>query len=419
MAPAAAPVAASLAAPPGGDSLARVIWRNLDSTPLDIDTGVDPALAQAVADALATHTVPLVARRDGRVEPLASGVFYRAGQRLCLVTCRHVFDDGATLGDLGVALPRLGRVRWLRETRARLLAHPEHDLAVILIGAGEFERELRRAWPALPLEDFDEARVHALVLAGYAYAQIRRVDDVLHARPVVVFARWLQSGADVRASYARTARRADGLPVPSPELDGASGATLWACERWPPTAATCCSRPPCSSPSSTMPTCAARRSRRCAAWCSRPEMSRRAVFLLLAALFAGLLGGCAHGPDPAAVASVLQTDRDFAERAAAAGLRVAFLEYAAPDAMLFRAGVGPIRGEKAIGDSFAGVGDARLEWSPEAAEVAASGELAYTWGWYTFSAGGKSSTGNYVSIWRRIDGRWRYVVDLGVPAPKP
>jgi hypothetical protein len=217
-----------LAAAGRGDSLARVIWRNLDSTPLDIDTGVEPALAQAVADALASHTVPLVARRDGRVEPLASGVFYRHGQRLWLVTCRHVFDDGAALGDLGVVLPRPGRVRWLREARTRLLAHPEHDLAAILVGAGEFERELRRAWPALPLAEFDQAQVHALVLAGYAYAQIRRIDDVLHARPLVVFARWLQSGGDVRASYARTARRADGLPVHSPALDGASGATLWA-----------------------------------------------------------------------------------------------------------------------------------------------------------------------------------------------
>jgi ketosteroid isomerase-like protein len=141
--------------------------------------------------------------------------------------------------------------------------------------------------------------------------------------------------------------------------------------------------------------------------------------VLSGATFAGFLGGCAHGPEPAAVASVLQADRDFAARAAGAGLRAAFVEYAAPDAMLFRAGVGPIRGAAAIGESFAGTDEARLEWSPEAAEAAASGELAYTWGWYTFSAGGQSSTGNYVSIWRRIDGRWRYVVDLGVPAPRP
>jgi len=217
-----------LAAAGDSDSLARVIWHRLETTPIDIDTGVEPAIARAVADALAAHAVPLVARRDGRVEPLASGVFYRAGQRLWLVTCRHVFDDGAVLGDLGIALPTLGRVRWLHEARARLLVHPEHDLAAILVGAGELERDVCRAGRVLPLADFDDAPAHALVLAAYPYSQMRRVDAVLHARPIVVFARCLQSGREVRASYARTARRADGLPVHSPALDGASGATLWA-----------------------------------------------------------------------------------------------------------------------------------------------------------------------------------------------
>jgi ketosteroid isomerase-like protein len=140
---------------------------------------------------------------------------------------------------------------------------------------------------------------------------------------------------------------------------------------------------------------------------------------MVAAVLMVLLGACAHvGSGPAAEA-VMQADRDFAARAAAVGLRQAFVEYAAPDAVIFRAGVGPIRGRAAIGDSFAGTGAATLSWAPEAAEVAASGDLAYTWGWYTYSADGKSSTGNYVSIWRRVDGRWQYVVDLGVPAPRP
>jgi hypothetical protein len=212
----------------GDDSLARMLWQRLETTPIDIDTGIDPAVARTVADALSAHAVPVVARRDGRIEPLASGAFYRAGERLWLATCRHVFDDGAALGDLGVALPAAGRVCWLREARPRLLAHPRHDLAAILIGAGSVEREIRRAWPVLPLGQFDDTPAQALVLAAYPYAQMRRIESVLHARPVVVFARWLPSDADVRASYARFACRADGQRVHAPPLDGASGATLWA-----------------------------------------------------------------------------------------------------------------------------------------------------------------------------------------------
>lgn len=203
-------------------------WRPLEATPLDIDTGIAPALAQTIAAALAAHAVPLVALRDGRAEPLASGAFYRLGERLLLVTCRHVFDGGAALGDLGIALPQ-GRIRWLRAARARVLAHPEHDLAAILIGASEVERELRRLWPVLPLAPgLDRQPAQALVLAAWPYAQMRRVDAVLHARLLVVFARLLADGEDVRASYARIAVRADGAQVHSPALDGASGATLWA-----------------------------------------------------------------------------------------------------------------------------------------------------------------------------------------------
>jgi ketosteroid isomerase-like protein len=143
----------------------------------------------------------------------------------------------------------------------------------------------------------------------------------------------------------------------------------------------------------------------------------KAILTLIA--LACVVAGCAHRPEPPSVASVMQADRDFAARAAAAGMQAAFVEYAAPDAVIFRAGVGPIRGSAAIGEAFAGTGNATLAWEPAAAEVAASGELAYTWGWYTFSAEGKSSTGNYVSVWRLIDGRWRYVIDLGVSAPRP
>ena len=212
-----------------------MIWQRVETTPIDIDSGVAPPLALAIAAALASHAVPVLVQREGRLEPLASGVFYRAGERLWLVTCRHLFDGGVVLGDLGVALPALGRVRWLRDARARVLVHPEHDMAAISIGTPEIARELRRAWPVLPLPDEFEAvaPAQALVLAAYPYAQMRRVDAVLHARPVIVFARQLGGGHDVLASYAYTALRADGLAVRAPALDGASGATLWALRAGP------------------------------------------------------------------------------------------------------------------------------------------------------------------------------------------
>jgi ketosteroid isomerase-like protein len=50
----------------------------------------------------------------------------------------------------------------------------------------------------------------------------------------------------------------------------------------------------------------------------------------------------------------------------------------------------------------------------------ASARCADTWGYFRWTAtdgSGKQNTGNYVTIWRKIDGRWKWVVDLGVQAP--
>jgi hypothetical protein len=87
------------------------------------------------------------------------------------------------------------------------------------------------------------------------------------------------------------------------------------------------------------------------------------------AVLACLLAGCAHVTGTPSVASVMQADRDFAARARSAGLRAAFVEYAAPDAILFRDGVGPIRGSAAIGESFAGADGVTLTWAPEEAHM--------------------------------------------------
>lgn len=132
------------------------------------------------------------------------------------------------------------------------------------------------------------------------------------------------------------------------------------------------------------------------------------------AMLAGLGSAAAQA---APLDEVMEADRAFARYAAQHGAQAAFVEFAAPDALMFRAGVGPIRGRAAIGEAFAGT-TAQPAWAPEGGDVAASGDLAWTWGWFTWTPKeGKPLTGNYVSVWRRTDGRWRWVVDLGVPGP--
>jgi hypothetical protein len=198
---------------------------------LDVDSGVTSARAQAVTEALCRRIVPLLVLRSGRLEPLASGCLYLSVGHLVLVTCRHVFDDGVALGDLVLPLGDSGRWLALRALEARFMAHPERDIAAIDLRSRSACAALRRFWRIVPFDphaDVDACATQRLVVAGYPYAQMRRIDGAVFARPLVFFARpVVLRGASLHATYARTARRVDGVVVHAPELDGVSGATVW------------------------------------------------------------------------------------------------------------------------------------------------------------------------------------------------
>jgi hypothetical protein len=66
-----------------------------------------------------------------------------------------------------------------------------------------------------------------------------------------------------------------------------------------------------------------------------------------------------------------------------------------------------------------------LTWTPIKADMAASGDLGYTYGTYVFTSKNKegklvASYGKYTSIWKKQkDGEWKVVVDMGNSSPEP
>jgi len=66
-----------------------------------------------------------------------------------------------------------------------------------------------------------------------------------------------------------------------------------------------------------------------------------------------------------------------------------------------------------------------LTWMPVKADMAASGDLGYTYGNYIYTAKNKegklvTSYGKYTSIWKKQkDGHWKVVVDMGNSSPEP
>lgn len=117
---------------------------------------------------------------------------------------------------------------------------------------------------------------------------------------------------------------------------------------------------------------------------------------------------------------ILDVEGDFAAMAGKEGIPEAFIFYAAEDAVLMR-GDQLFIGKQELVDHFAQntsqPQDENLSWKPDFVDVSASGDLAYTYGPFTYSY--TDSTGNTVehkgvfhTVWKRqADGSWRFVWD--------
>jgi ketosteroid isomerase-like protein len=115
----------------------------------------------------------------------------------------------------------------------------------------------------------------------------------------------------------------------------------------------------------------------------------------------------------------MAADQAFAKLSADSGAVMAFTSFLAADAVQMPSGSAIISGRDSIIAAMSSGPEFALLWEPKHAEVAASGELGWTWGVYEahFSAGeGEEvvSAGKYLNIWRKQDdGSWKVVVDMG------
>lgn len=140
------------------------------------------------------------------------------------------------------------------------------------------------------------------------------------------------------------------------------------------------------------------------------------TIVVLCALFAA--GTAVQAQDP--VEALMDTDRAFAAHSSEHGLRAAFLEYMAENAVVLRASGAPLAGRAAYAEATANGGDeGELDWAPEQAAVSDDGTLGYTWGYYVHTAldekgAAKETRGKYLSVWRlQEDGTWKFIADIG------
>ncbi len=155
---------------------------------------------------------------------------------------------------------------------------------------------------------------------------------------------------------------------------------------------------------------------------------KRSVFLAAAALVVS--SGCSQeGPMsfPPSADILMQADRDF-DAAVAEGGSAAWASWFASDGRMVQPGIGLIQGRDKIQPLMVGLDDPNtsLRWTPDYAEIAASGDLGWTTGTYVSEGVAPDGSvargeGRYVSIWTLdAQGAWKVAIDLGNPTgPRP
>ncbi len=114
---------------------------------------------------------------------------------------------------------------------------------------------------------------------------------------------------------------------------------------------------------------------------------------------------------------IRQTDIEFSNFSKINGMKAAFLRYADSGTVLLRSNHNPITGKEAF-EYIQSISDTSitLTWMPEAVQLAASGDLGYTYGVYNFTGKDTTYEGTYVTIWKKQpDGSWKFVLDSGNP----
>jgi ketosteroid isomerase-like protein len=121
-----------------------------------------------------------------------------------------------------------------------------------------------------------------------------------------------------------------------------------------------------------------------------------------------------------------QLEADFMKAAVEKGSQ-GYLSYYAEDAAELPNGEDALHGRENIAKTMGFLDDKNnhLTWTPVYADMAASGDLGYTYGTFEFRSKDKDGKptveyGKYVSIWKKQkDGSWKVVMDMGNSSPLP
>nr|WP_294877092.1 DUF4440 domain-containing protein [uncultured Pedobacter sp.] len=135
-------------------------------------------------------------------------------------------------------------------------------------------------------------------------------------------------------------------------------------------------------------------------------------FLYTIAVASMTIGAYAQKSD-GSTKSLVKAEKDFAANLAKNGAKTAFTTYSAADGLVFRPN--PVNAKT----FYATEDDTKdLSWTPAYAKVSRSGDWGFTTGPFTLT-GKETQYGQYLSVWKAVNGKWELALDLGTTHNKP
>ncbi|SES07028.1 nuclear transport factor 2 family protein [Pedobacter rhizosphaerae] len=137
------------------------------------------------------------------------------------------------------------------------------------------------------------------------------------------------------------------------------------------------------------------------------QLSSTAVALLIT------LGAFAQKSD-GTTKSLINAEKEFAKSIAKNGEKESYIEYSSANTLVFRPN--PVNAKTFYASQSKG--ETELTWEPNLAKVSRSGDLGFTTGPYEIG-GSEKKYGQYLSIWKSENGKWKLAIDLGTTSNKP
>jgi ketosteroid isomerase-like protein len=112
--------------------------------------------------------------------------------------------------------------------------------------------------------------------------------------------------------------------------------------------------------------------------------------------------------------SLVNAEKEFAKSIAKNGEKDSYIEYSSANTLVFRPN--PVNAKTFYASQSKG--ETELTWEPNLAKVSRSGDLGFTTGPYEIG-GSEKKYGQYLSIWKTENGKWKLAIDLGTTSNKP